>query len=67
MFYVITNGVKIEDAFAQGRYTKFPNLDDARAFADNLKIDTGNQYDVVKVEWVTTTQTLGDLKKAGRA
>ena len=66
MFYIITNGTPVEEAFSQGRYYKTPSLEVARLYADGMKRDTGKQYDVVKVEWVTTTQTLGEIMKEGR-
>lgn len=67
MFYVITNGVKIEDAFAQGQYFKTSIFDDAKSFAETLKKETGKQYDVVKVEWATTTQTLSEVMEQRKA
>lgn len=66
MFYVVMHGLPMEEVLGQGRYTKFAYLDSAMEAAEALKKDTGKQHDIFKIEWVTTTQTLGELMKEGR-
>jgi hypothetical protein len=63
MFYVIQSSLSASEAIAQGVYAEFSVLDDAKAHAEGLKKETGKQYSIFKVEWVTTTQTLGELKR----
>lgn len=55
MYYVIRNDRAASDAIAQSLYAEFRFLDDAKQYADNEKKVNGHQYNIFKVEWVTTT------------
>jgi hypothetical protein len=61
MFYVIQSDLSGPEAVAQGLCAEFPVLENAKAYAEGLKLETGKQYNIFKIEWVTTTQTLGEL------
>jgi hypothetical protein len=63
MYYVIPHDISLMQAFTKGQFSTFNDLESAKQFADTLKNDTGLHRSVVKVEWVTGTQTLADLKR----